>query len=280
MHRLNRTEYGNAIRDLLGLHDRRRHAAAARRSRRGFDNVAASLALVAGASRALPGRGARDQPAGRRRSHARRGRRARPPTACRDCSSRTCGWATICRSARAAALAVRHDLSARRRIRASRFACAARSTTTSSGWATRRNSICGSTARASSDSRVGGEATGTPGPLTWNGEIVGDTPYELYMHAADADLEVRDAGDRRPAHGERVVRRHARGSPKASRSRCRWTSAAGPTSSTTAVPPSMRSRSTGRITPAAPATRRAGAPSSRAGRPRRGGAIAPARGRS
>ena len=23
---------------------------------------------------------------------------------------------------------------------------------------------------------VGGEAKGTPGPLTWNGEIVGDTP--------------------------------------------------------------------------------------------------------
>ena len=39
--------------------------------------------------------------------------------------------------------------------------------------------------------RVGGEATGTPGPSTWNGEIVGDTPYELYMHAADAGLEVR-----------------------------------------------------------------------------------------
>jgi hypothetical protein len=38
---------------------------------------------------------------------------------------------------------------------------------------------------------VGGEATGTPGPLTWNGEIVGDTSWELYMHAADAGLEVR-----------------------------------------------------------------------------------------
>jgi mono/diheme cytochrome c family protein len=37
---------------------------------------------------------------------------------------------------------------------------------------------------------VGGGATGTPGPLTWNGEIVGDTPYELYMHDADAGLEV------------------------------------------------------------------------------------------
>jgi len=38
---------------------------------------------------------------------------------------------------------------------------------------------------------VGGEATGMPGPLTWNGEIVGETPYELYMHAADDGLEVR-----------------------------------------------------------------------------------------
>ena len=37
---------------------------------------------------------------------------------------------------------------------------------------------------------VGGEAKGTPGPLTWNGEIVGDTEYELYMHDADAGLEV------------------------------------------------------------------------------------------
>ena len=40
---------------------------------------------------------------------------------------------------------------------------------------------------------VGGEATGTPGPLTWNGEIVGETPWELYMHAADAGLELRTA---------------------------------------------------------------------------------------
>jgi hypothetical protein len=38
---------------------------------------------------------------------------------------------------------------------------------------------------------VGGEGKGTPGPLTWNGEIVGDTEWELYMHAADAGLAVR-----------------------------------------------------------------------------------------
>ena len=45
---------------------------------------------------------------------------------------------------------------------------------------------------------VGGEATGTPGPLTWNGEIVGETPWELYMHAADA-TQVPRSGDRRPS---------------------------------------------------------------------------------
>jgi hypothetical protein len=38
---------------------------------------------------------------------------------------------------------------------------------------------------------VGGEGPGTPGPLSWVGEIVGDTEWELYMHAADAGLEVR-----------------------------------------------------------------------------------------
>jgi hypothetical protein len=38
---------------------------------------------------------------------------------------------------------------------------------------------------------VGGDGTGTPGPLTWNGEIVGETEWELYMHAADAGLELR-----------------------------------------------------------------------------------------
>jgi hypothetical protein len=45
---------------------------------------------------------------------------------------------------------------------------------------------------------VGGEAKGILGPLTWNGEIVGETDYELYMHAADEPLVIRvpvDAGE-------------------------------------------------------------------------------------
>ncbi len=46
---------------------------------------------------------------------------------------------------------------------------------------------------------VGGEAPGIAGPLTWVGEIVGETAWELYMHDADDGLEVRvpvEAGTR------------------------------------------------------------------------------------
>jgi hypothetical protein len=38
---------------------------------------------------------------------------------------------------------------------------------------------------------VGGAAPGVAGPLTWVGEIVGETAWELYMHDADDGLEVR-----------------------------------------------------------------------------------------
>ena len=45
LHRLNRTEYANAIRDLLGARRRRHGAAAGRRLERGFDNIAEALAV-------------------------------------------------------------------------------------------------------------------------------------------------------------------------------------------------------------------------------------------
>lgn len=38
---------------------------------------------------------------------------------------------------------------------------------------------------------VGGEGPGTPGPRTFVGETVGDTPWEDYMHTADSGLTVR-----------------------------------------------------------------------------------------
>ncbi len=53
----------------------RRHAVAARRSRRGFRQRRGQPGPVAVASRTLPGRGARNQPPGRRRCHARPGAR-------------------------------------------------------------------------------------------------------------------------------------------------------------------------------------------------------------
>ena len=51
---------------------------------------------------------------------------------------------------------------------------------------------------------VGGEAPGRPAPLTWSGSVSGDSEWELYMHNADASLEVRF-----PAKaGERVLAVH------------------------------------------------------------------------
>jgi hypothetical protein len=47
--------------------------------------------------------------------------------------------------------------------------------------------------------RVGGAAKGTPAPTTFNGNIISDSEWEAYMHDADAKLEVRftaDAGTR------------------------------------------------------------------------------------
>ena len=47
-HRLNRAEYTNAIRDLLGARDRRPLASAADDSGHGFDNIAGALSLSPG----------------------------------------------------------------------------------------------------------------------------------------------------------------------------------------------------------------------------------------
>jgi cytochrome c553 len=38
---------------------------------------------------------------------------------------------------------------------------------------------------------IGGAAQGTPSPLTYAGEIVGEIEWETYMHTADEDLQVR-----------------------------------------------------------------------------------------
>lgn len=197
-HRLNRTEYGNAVRDLLGLtidpslllQDE---------ADDGFDNVAASLALSP--------------------SHLER-----YLTAAREISRLAVGDASLGDVARSATYRVPRLLEQDVRISddmpfGSRGGLAVRHNFPLNGEYAfkirlRRqvyDYIIGLGHAQDLDLRidgkrvtrfrVGGEAKGTPGPLTWNGEVVGDTPYELYMHAADAGLEVRAP----VTAGERVV---------------------------------------------------------------------------
>ena len=100
LHRLNRTEYANAIRDLLALDVDVTTLLPADGSSEGFDNIAEALERLALAHPGLRVGGDEDQPPGRRRSHAR----AVPGHAIR----RPAGWrrtvtSRACRSARAAA---------------------------------------------------------------------------------------------------------------------------------------------------------------------------------
>ena len=188
-HRLNRTEYANAVRDLLSLQVDASTLLLPDEAEDGFDNVAASLALspahleryLAAArqiSRTAIGDRSPDVTAG---SHVYRVPRLldQGDRANEDLPFGSRGG-----------LAVRHhfardgDYSFKVRLRRQIY-----------------DYIIGMRTPQQLDVRldgalikrftVGGGATGTPGPLTWNGEIVGDTEYELYMHDADAGLEVQ-----------------------------------------------------------------------------------------
>jgi mono/diheme cytochrome c family protein len=187
-HRLNRTEYANAIRDLLSLQADASKLLLPDEAEDGFDNVAASLALspahleryLAAArqiSRTAVGDRAADETAG---SHVYRVPRLleQDGRAGEDLPFGSRGG-----------LAVRHhfardgDYSFKVRLRRQVY-----------------DYIIGMRTPQQLDVRLDGAlikrftvggAKGTPGPLTWNGEIVGDTEYELYMHDADAGLEVQ-----------------------------------------------------------------------------------------
>ncbi|HJU43009.1 MAG TPA: DUF1592 domain-containing protein, partial [Vicinamibacterales bacterium] len=188
-HRLNRTEYANAVRDLLSLQVDASTLLLPDEAEDGFDNVAASLALspahleryLAAArhiSRTAIGDRSRDVAAS---SHVYRVPRllGQDDRAGEDLPFGSRGG-----------LAVRHhfprdgDYSFKVRLRRQIY-----------------DYIIGMRTPQQLDVRldgalikrftVGGGAKGTPGPLTWNGEIVGDTDYELYMHDADAGLEVQ-----------------------------------------------------------------------------------------
>ena len=238
VHRLNRTEYANAIRDLLGLDIDAKSLLLPDEADEGFDNVAASLALspahlerYLAAARDISRLAVGDPTLGRAPASA--------TYECPSCWSRTSASARRCRSVRAAAIAVRHNFPLdgeyvfKVRLRRQVY-----------------DYIIGMGHAQQLDLRidgkrikrftVGGDGQGTPGPLTWNGEIVGDTEWELYMHAADAGLEVRAAGA--GGRASRSARRSstARGSRKAWRSHCKSTSDEGPTNSTTDTRRSMR----------------------------------------
>ena len=188
-HRLNRAEYGNAVRDLLGVTIDTSALLLQDEADDGFDNVAASLAL---------------SPA-----HLER-----YLTAAREISRLAVGDPSLAESTRSTTYRVPRLLEQDVRLGddlpfGSRGGLAVRHQFPLTGEYAfkirlRRqvyDYIVGMGRAQDLDLRidgtrvkrfqVGGEATGTPGPQTWNGEIVGDTPYELYLHAADAGLEVR-----------------------------------------------------------------------------------------
>jgi mono/diheme cytochrome c family protein len=189
LHRLNRAEYANAIRDLFGLEINTRTLLLPDEADEGFDNVAASLAL---------------SPA-----HLER-----YLNAARDISRLVVGDRSLSEAPASTTYKVPKLLEQDVRISddlpfGSRGGLAVRHTFPLDGdyafkIRLRRqiyDYIIGMGSAQQLDVRidgarikrftVGGEGSGTPGPLTWNGEIVGETPWELYMHAADAGLEIR-----------------------------------------------------------------------------------------
>jgi hypothetical protein len=189
IHRLNRAEYANAVRDVLALEIDARSLLLPDEADEGFDNVAASLTVSP--------------------SHLER-----YLAAARDISRLAVGDESLARVASTATYKVPKLLEQDTRIGedlpfGSRGGLAVRHTFPHDGEYVfkvrlRRqvyDYIIGMGSAQQLDIRVdgarvtrftvGGEAPGTPGPLTWNGEIVGETSWELYMHAADAPLEVR-----------------------------------------------------------------------------------------
>ncbi|MGQ0736635.1 MAG: DUF1592 domain-containing protein [Acidobacteriota bacterium] len=189
LHRMNRNEYTNAVRDLLGLEVDARRWLLPDEADEGFDNIAVSLAT---------------SPAHLERYLA----------AARDISRLAVGDPTLADAPGSVAYRVPKLLEQNERVGedmpfGSRGGLTVRHHFPLDGdyvikVRLRRqiyDYILGMGNRQHLDVRldgrrirrfaVGGEAQGIPGPLTWNGEIVGETSWELYMHSADEGLEVR-----------------------------------------------------------------------------------------
>lgn len=189
LHRLNRTEYGNAVRDLLGLEVDARSLLLPDEADEGFDNVAASLTLspvhlerYLGAARDISRLAVGD----RTFANAPGSTTYRVPKLLQqdvrvgeDLPFGSRGGLGVSHNFPLDG-EYRFEVRLRRQV---------------------YDYIIGMGREQQLDLRidgrrverftVGGQGRGTPGPLTWNGEIVGETEWELYMHAADDDLELR-----------------------------------------------------------------------------------------
>ena len=187
-HRLNRTEYANAIRDILALPIDAGSLLLPDEAEDGFDNIAASLALS-------PAHLERYLAAALQISRMAVGDRAPDPAAASHVYRVPRLLEQDQRASEDLPFGSRGGLSVRHHFpRDGEYAFRVR---------LRRqvyDYIIGMRTPQQLEVRldgallkrftIGGGAKGTPGPLTWNGEIVGDTEYELYMHDADAGLEV------------------------------------------------------------------------------------------
>ena len=187
-HRLNRTEYANAIRDVLSLPIDAATLLLPDEAEDGFDNIAASLALS-------PAHLERYLAAARQISRMAVGDRTPDPAAAShvyrvprllEQDGRVSEELPF---GSRGGLAVRHhfprdgEYAFRVRLRRQIYDYIV-------GMRTPQQVEIRLDGALLKRFTVGGGAKGTPGPLTWNGEIVGDTEYELYMHDADAGLEV------------------------------------------------------------------------------------------
>ena len=189
VHRLNRTEYTNAIRDLLGLEVDGARAVVVGRGRSGRLRQCRERAVgVAGAARELPGGSANDQPARGWRSvaAARSSTRSRSPR--RWCRTSVSSDDLPFGSQGGALIRYHFPLDADYTIKV----------------LLRRQEydyIIGMGEPHQLDVRldgvrvkrftVGGEAKGMTTPENFAGNTQGDPEWEEYMHTADAQLEVR-----------------------------------------------------------------------------------------
>jgi hypothetical protein len=189
LHRLNRAEYANAVRDLLGVEIDVKNLLLPDESDEGFDNVAASLALspshlerYLAAARAISRLAVGDEPL-----------RLAPVSALYknpkllEQDVRTSEDLPF---GSRGGLAVRHhfplagEYTFKVRLRRQIYDYIL-------GMGNPQQLEIRIDGTRIKRFRVGGEGKGVAGPLTWHGELVGETEWELYMHAADAGLEVR-----------------------------------------------------------------------------------------